>query len=379
MDEYRASAFHPKFDDGRESGTLMVRHDGIRFVAGRASVDLPFSGMELRVGGASDRLIFFSHPARPGWSIYTDDRTILSNTSLREAAALAPALRRIRRSRAKSWAITLVVFAALIAALWGLLHLKDPLVAVLARRVPPAVERKIGEVGLRQIALSKSTISDERIVEPMRKLLEPIARAAASTRYRYELNVVDDPAVNAFALPGGPIVLNSGLILAARSPEEIAGVVGHEIAHITEQHSVEQIISSLGVFAIVQAMFGDISGLAAVIIDGGARLVTMSFSREAEREADEVGLKYLAAAKIDPRGMLSFFETLREQEGVAGAPALALLSTHPATDDRIRHLEARIRRLGGGPWRTPDIDLPAVQKAIRSEQERRKGTDAGSS
>jgi predicted Zn-dependent protease len=168
------------------------------------------------------------------------------------------------------------------------------------------------------------------------------------------------------------------LILAADHPEEIAGVLGHEIAHITEQHSVEQIISSLGVFAIVQAFFGDISGLAAVIIDGGARLLTMSFSREAESEADDIGLRYLQAAGIDPSGLLSFFEKLRKTEGISGGPALALLSTHPATEERIRDLHRKIKSLERRPYRRLDVDLAAVQQAIRSRQERGKTSDAGS-
>jgi predicted Zn-dependent protease len=378
MDElsYRAAAFHPEFEGGRGTGTIVIRSDGVRFEGEGRSVRLPWQGLEMKAGGASDRLLFFSHPTHREWSVYTDDRSILKNPEIR--SHLPAEIRTIGRNRARGLGVVLAVLLTFVVAGWGLLQLKDPLVGAVAKRVPLSVEQKIGEVALRQITLTSSTISDQEIADPLKRLLERVARGAPGSRYNFRLHVMEDESVNAFALPGGPVVLNTGLILKATSPEEIAGVLGHEIAHVTRQHSVKQLISSLGVFAIVQAMFGDVSGIAAVLIDGGANLVTMGFSRDAEREADEAGLQYLERARIDPAGMVSFFRKLREEEGASGSEALTLISTHPATAERIRTLETLITsRRAGQRFEPLDTDLEALKKAIRARQERRKDSDAG--
>src|SRR5690606_32430743 len=124
-------------------------------------------------------------------------------------------------------------------------------------------------------------------------------------------------------------------ISAAETPEEVAGVVAHEIAHVTEQHSMRQIISSTGLFLIIQAFLGDASGLLGALADNSYFLLNQKFSRDHEREADEKGMELLIAANIDPQGMISFFETLEEEH--ADMPsALNMISTHPATKERIK-------------------------------------------
>ncbi len=365
---YAAAAFHPQFEGGKCAGTLRVQRGAIRFEGEGQTVTLPFDGIEIRAGGAEDRLIFFAHPRHPEWSIYTSDRNVLDDPGFREHQGTAAMIRKIRSGRRKRIASALAVVAVILAALWGLVILKDPLVRMVVRRVPPQVEEKLGDVALRQILLTSSTITNRKVTEPLDEILGRLTEGA-ELRQTFRIHVIDDETVNAFALPGGHLLLNTGLLLEAESGEEIAGVMAHEIAHVTEQHSLQQIISTIGVFALVQALFGDVSGLIAVAADGGARLLTMSFSRDAESEADERGLAFLQVARIDPRGMLSFFDKMKAKEqesGMAAAgEALALLSTHPATSRRIEHLTAEVDRIGKETeFRPIELDMKKLAAAI---------------
>ncbi len=372
MDAYESSfaaaAFHPRFEGGKSAGTLRIQQRAVRFDGGGQSVSLPLEGLDIRVGGASDRIVFFAHPRHPEWSIYTADRAVLDDASFRDNPHAAGIVGKIRSGKRKRVATGFAVVGIIVAALWGLLLLKDPLVRMVVRRVPPQLEQKLGDLALRQILLTNSTITDARVTEPLDEMLQTIT-TGAGLRQTFRIHVIDDDAVNAFALPGGHLLFNTGLLLAAESGEEIAGVMAHEIAHVTEQHSLQQIVSTIGVFALVQALLGDVSGIIAVAADGGARLLTKSFSRDAESEADEQGLALLQAAQIDPRGMLSFFEKMkaREQEsGVAAAgEALALLSTHPATSRRIEQLTAEVDRMSKQTeYRPINLDREKLAAAI---------------
>lgn len=365
---YEATAFHPRIEGGRGTGTLTIGHGTVRFEGSGQSASLPFAGLEVRRGGASNRLIFFEHPRHPEWSIYTTDTSILSDERLLAEESVLRSIRRIRGEKRRGMAIGTIIVAIFVAAVLGLIQLKDPLVRAVVRRVPPSVEAKLGDVALRQILLMSETVTDPRINEPLEGLLSRISTATGSA-HTFRLHVIDDESVNAFALPGGHVLFNTGLLLKAESAEEIAGVMAHEVAHVTEQHSLQQIVSTIGVFALVQALFGDVSGLIAVAADGGARLLTMSFSRDGERDADSKGLEFLQKAKIDPGGMLSFFGKLKnEEKGAAegAAPALQLLSTHPATDERIERLTEEIAKLRAeGKYAPLEFDLAAMQEAIR--------------
>lgn len=366
---YQATAFHPRIEGGRGSGTLTISHGTVRFQGSGQTISMPFAGLEVRRGGASQRLIFFEHPRHPEWSIYTTDSSILSDERLLADESVRRSIRRIRGEKRRGMAIGVIIVAAIIASIYGLVLLKDPLVRAVVRRVPPSVEAKLGDVALRQILLMSETVSEPKINEPLEGLLSRIATASGSA-HTFRLHVIDDETVNAFALPGGHVLFNTGLLLKAESAEEIAGVMAHEIAHVTEQHSLQQIVSTIGVFALVQALFGDVSGLIAVAADGGARLLTMSFSRDGERDADSKGLEFLDRAQIDPGGMLSFFGKLHDEEKNAApagaAQALQLLSTHPATDERIARLSAGIERLRSEKKYAPlEFDLAGMQAAIR--------------
>lgn len=187
------------------------------------------------------------------------------------------------------------------------------------------------------------------------------------------MHIAIDPKINAFALPGGTIVLNTGLINAAARPEEIAGVLAHEAAHITLQHGTRQLIASLGIFALIQAFFGDATGLMAVLADNSALLLTRKYSRDYEQEADKTGWSYLEDAGIDPQGMIDFFKLLLKEQNnkpdktiSKTGDSLNFLSTHPAAGQRIQYLQNLKDKSGKNQeYINFDLDFKEFQDLIK--------------
>ena len=162
----------------------------------------------------------------------------------------------------------------------------------------------------------------------------------ADSSYAFHVQVLDSPMVNAFALPGGQVVIMRGLLDFARSPDEVAGVLAHEIGHVTQRHVTERLLESAGLAFFFGVMLGDIgSGTAAL---AGEQLIDMSFSRELESEADQEALQLLARSGLTAEGLASFFDRLKGMD-LGGNSALQLLSTHPtsrARAERIRNAAA---------------------------------------
>jgi predicted Zn-dependent protease len=157
--------------------------------------------------------------------------------------------------------------------------------------------------------------------------------------FSFHLKVVDAPIVNAYALPGGHMVVYTGLLKAADSPAQVAGVLAHEMSHVTRRHGMQRIAQSLGVIAAIQLVFGDVSGVAAVAVELLREGAINSYSREHEHEADMDGVKTLARAGADPKALAEFFAILQKREGDLPA-ALSWLGTHPNLSQRIADVKA---------------------------------------
>lgn len=155
--------------------------------------------------------------------------------------------------------------------------------------------------------------------------------------------VIDDPeTINAFATPGGRIYVYTGLLLAADNEAEIIGVLGHEIGHVVARHSARQLVGQYGLQAVASMALGenpsDLSKVVAGLAGQGGML---AYGRDMELEADQYGARYASGAGYDPRGLVSFFEKLRQKYGDTG-PVMTWLSTHPSNSDRINKLNAFI-------------------------------------
>ena len=375
---YVGGAFHESFAKGKSSGTLRIEGDVLIFSTDSGeSVVLPLETIELGSGGAADRLVFIKSPKHPDWSVFTHDRKILKHPDLQRLSHTSDQVRGIGKKRWLARAFTLSVLGLLVVAMGLTWLLKDPLVAYAADKIPPSMEKKIGETAFAQHTMGRNMLDTDEVEASVDELIAPLIAAIGSDRYEFKCHVLEDPSVNAFALPGGIMVLHTGLIAKAESPEEILGVLAHELAHVTEQHGMRGLIQAAGMTLVLTATLGDVGGLAGVLVNNSALLLRMSFSREKETEADEVGMDFLVKAGVDPRGMVRFFERLKEIEeerddaGITDidVPGLELLSTHPATEQRIADLEKAIDRLAVTSYQKSKFDLDAFKELVRKELE----------
>lgn len=218
---------------------------------------------------------------------------------------------------------------------WGI----PAVVTFLADRVPPTWEARLGEAVVAQFAPG-----ERRCVDPAREaLIGSIVERLRATRpgapYLFHVTVVNDHRINALAAPGGFILLLRGLLERSRSPEELAGVLAHEMAHVLGRHATRAILEQVSLGLLVAAVSGDVTAAAAYGVHGAHALAVLAYSRRSEQEADDQGLRMLLAASIDPRGMIDFFASLSGRSEAAGV--VRYLSTHPPSADRAE----RLRRL----------------------------------
>jgi predicted Zn-dependent protease len=219
-------------------------------------------------------------------------------------------------------------------------------------------EQQLGRTVVAQLRGAGAIIDDPQLTEYVQALGSRLVGQTNDGTQSFEFFVVDDGAINAFAPPGGFIGVNAGLILTSESESELAGVLAHEIAHVTQRHIARSIYDSQRtsilsmatmLAAILLGAATDSSGEAVTGLITAGQAATMqrqiNFTRGNEREADRVGIETLAAAGFDSRAMASFFEKLSRRYGMAREQIPAILQTHPVTTERIAEARERTRLL----------------------------------
>jgi predicted Zn-dependent protease len=210
-----------------------------------------------------------------------------------------------------------------------------------------SIEREIalGHDLSRQVEESSKLVTDPEINEYINRIGQNLVRNSDS-RVPFTIKVLDNGEVNAFALPGGFFYVDSGLILAAESEAELADVMAHEIAHVAARHATKNMTKQqIWNMASIPLMF--VGGPAAYAIAEVASIAVplgfLKFSRDAEREADMLGLQYDYAAGYDPQAFVQFFEKLKVEENKKHSKIAKMFSTHPMNSDRIMAAQAEIR------------------------------------
>ena len=334
-------------------------------------MELSVSGLKVELGGSANRMLFLKHDDQPEWTFFTTDQAIMAHPVFAKDERMVGARKNVRRTRWLSRASAFTFLGITVAIALGLWWAKDPLAAGVAGKIPVEMEKKIGDAAFSAHAPASNLVTDEEILADFKKLSDPLIEAIDSNRYTFEFHIIKDSSLNAFALPGGKMAIHTGLLLKAEAPEEILGVMAHELAHVEMQHSMRNLVEMLGLYAVISAVFGDVSGTAAILVNNAPYLLKMKFSRDHEREADTRGFEYLMKANLDPRGLVEFFRKIQQEQQESSTPnmegALSILSTHPATDERINNLNKLIEQKGGqGPYRKIDLDYGAFQERLRN-------------
>lgn len=237
-----------------------------------------------------------------------------------------------------------------------------------ARVLSAEREREYSLGLLQQLRHYELLIDDAELIEYMETLCFRLVAASGRTQHDYQFVMLNIPVVNAFASPGGLIATFAGLMLAAENENEMAGVLAHEIAHVSQRHIARAMESSvedalpilLGSIALALATRGQGDGSQAALMGGMALLQQrqINFTRENEYEADRVGIQTLARAGFDPNGMGDFFARLGSIYRIQGEQFPEYLRTHPVTVARIAEARARSEKLGtGGRRSSPEFFL----------------------
>lgn len=204
-------------------------------------------------------------------------------------------------------------------------------------------EIEMGRQGAQQVRDVIGLVQDEGLQSYVSEIGLAMARDSERPDLPWSFQVVDDPVVNAFALPGGPVFVTRGILAYFGSEAELATVLGHEAGHITARHSAEQMSR--------QQLYGGLAGLGAVVFEAGAavrslmgtglNVLFLQYGRDDERQADRLGLRYLTARDYDPSEAVDVFQMLdRQSEATGGSGLPGWLSTHPSPEDRIERIRA---------------------------------------
>ncbi|MEO1036836.1 MAG: M48 family metalloprotease [Pseudomonadota bacterium] len=226
--------------------------------------------------------------------------------------------------------------------------------------LPRTEEARLGRSIMREIRRQGVIVEDPEITEYIQGIGHRLAAHANDGDYEFHFFVVDDPSINAFALPGGYIGIHTGLIEATRNENELAGVVAHEIAHVTKRHiaravhanqraSLINLATMLGAILAAAAADAGGEGVEAAVMTGQALAVQnqIDFTRANEYEADRFGVQIMAAAGFDPNGMADFFSVMSRVAGPSAARVPEFLRTHPVTSARIAETRGRARGYRG--------------------------------
>jgi predicted Zn-dependent protease len=279
-------------------------------------------------------------------------------------APFEQAAERVRQVRHRHRVMWAAVGGVILATVLGLWFGADLLVKIAVSRIPVEWEQKLGESAYRDFLTHQEVMKDGPAVTALGEMTQRLTEQIPNNPYKFEVTVVKSDVVNAFALPGGYVVVFTGLMKKAESGEEVAGVLSHELNHVLQRHGLERIVKNLGLLTVVAIVLGDQRGLVGIMKQLGVELLTLKFGREQETEADLTGLQLLQRAKIDPSGMIRFFERLSEKD----EDRMEWFSTHPMSTARADRLKTELAAL---PKKSPEpftFDWKQVQASLGSQR-----------
>lgn len=274
--------------------------------------------------------------------------------------------RRRMRARLTLLAALGAIGVATVLYVWGI----PALAALVASRVPVSWEERLGQAVVEHLAPPEKRCADPTRGRLIDDIVATLTAPLPRPPYTFRVMVVNNSTVNAFAAPGGYIVIFRGLLERTRTAEELAGVLAHELQHILQRHATRALLQHASTGLLIAALAGDASGAMTYGLESARALGTLRYSRRNEEEADTEGIRMLLAAGVDPAGMIAFFEVLRKQGGETPG-LLTYLSTHPSPADRMESLKALAAQSQRRPVKLlPDYDWRDITKICQAVRPR---------
>jgi beta-barrel assembly-enhancing protease len=330
--------FGAELPSAGQPATCVIEQGRFYLPANKQSVQ--FSELEARVGGFDhNQLQLCWHYQGNSWLLIPanqDAQKTLGKLLPKNEVAGLGKCKRSTLGQNLVWKTVAYSLCGLAVATGLIIWQYDTAVSWVAGRVSLATENKIGESVLTSLKTQTSLIDKGIAVDAVKKIGD---RLTKDSTYKYQWHLSNDPAINAFALPGGIVIVNKGLLEKADSANEVAGVLAHEIQHVEQRHALKNMITSSGVAAAALLVLGDAN---AVMMIMAHQVSAQYFSRQAESDADMKGIALLQKSKIDTQGMVAFFKKMQEafKDKAKGSD---WLSSHPDTSSRILAVENYIK------------------------------------
>ena len=318
------------------------------------NISISLSNIKLELGGVDNKHLYVYSNLHPDITIIIDDGSLFlkklneftNNTSLLEKRDLLIKKNVVKKIYRYSFR------SIIVASTIGIITLLSGIgITSITHFIPSSVDEKIGEISLqpsiKQIAPLGKIIKNKYSKQLIDRIQE-LFLLNNKSNFLYDFYIIASPVENAFALPGGKIVIFTGLIQNAAIPEEVFGVIAHEIAHVEKRHGLQRVLKQLGIFFFLQLLLQDWNELSRVVVQNMIVLNELSFSREMETEADLFAIYLMNKANISPKYLSSFFKKiLKEEEALKTKTTkntnFEWLSTHPLTSKRIKFIEEQIK------------------------------------
>lgn len=369
---FNGGVFSDALPGGRAGAMLTVDSNGIHAQVQNEIFTVAPSDWHFEIGGASGHMIFCRNQART-LTLFCEDKQfteqLLAQFSHPDLSAIAGRLKKQKQHRLLG---TSIFLGMMVAAVLSAPLLWKPASTELIHLVPFSVDQKIGDLAVQSMDLGGPRFRDPEVQQAVEVIVARLAPfAPMPEKASYDVRVIDHDIPNAFALPGGHIIVYTGLIEKATSPEQVAGVIAHEMTHVVERHGLERMVASLGIVATVQLFLGDVVGVLAL----GKELMTLSavnhYSRGQESSADKGAVKIMHQAHLNPHALAEFFAILEKDDSQKIGEELNWLSSHPALKKRMRAIDKWNKKLGDNTkeLKALDLDWPSVTKHLKPQEQ----------
>jgi len=359
--------FHSELSDGRAGVEIELTQSHLcaATAEGEAFV-IPYDECQLELGGYDGKMLFCRNADR-SVTIFSDEKGFPQALGRAASGRLDEQLeRQLAKAKGESRRGAMLGFGLLAGTAIVLVALYFGIRAGanrITQSLPVSLDRELGKVAYQSMPKEGSEVTDPKVLEPIKGIVDQLSEHAKVEGMDFDLHVINSATVNAYCLPGGTMVVYTGLISAAESPGQLAAVISHEMAHATLRHGLSRISQTLGLSAAISLIIGDTAGILAAGEEFFRSASINSYSRQQETDADLEGVRMLHAAGIDPSGMPSLFELLKDEHGEV-PEALVWISTHPDHASRIQETEQMIHSLPEKTYKPLDFDWAALQDRV---------------
>jgi len=329
----------------RKDGTVTISPQHVEFVSHDLQTRLIIPLIDLRITRHTRNSVhyYLSHRENPKPEIQLQSRAsiqLLSSLNVENATAILKINERRLKMKSLLWlspflfgilCLFLIPFAFSFVSLNWLNHI-----------VSIEQEQNLGGLVWDYVQPEFKLLENSKPKESLKKLLDIlVASNPELQKFNFEIHVQVDPQMNAFTLPGGKIVFNTGLLNKATDVSEIFGVLAHEVAHVEQRHILKALSSRVGSLVGFVIVYSVLGGDAAAVVMQVQNFTSLSYSRWDESQADQRGLRFIQQSGFSGKGLVSFFSKLAAESSGLEKP-LNFLSTHPSSEDRAHALEKKI-------------------------------------